>query len=288
MAGQMWFGTRGYMQWVPAPAVDTDFSKVGWSSQMQYLNGGSGVRSSRGSHKEYNLTWNIASRDALRPITDYSDGIYDSTDGINLIYFVDPMAADKNVAPQLWASPAQAAADGVELIPGQTAYLSATPVNSLGYPARSATFTANATSSSFWLPIPPGYTAWVGVHGSRTGTAGVQITPTSGLGTGTPVVPTMLAVTDSTLVNTSFDYGIQDGILVSLVYVGAASTNTVTLSGLVIQLLPTGATPPTGGFISGQGHSGVQFAEKPTQTPRSAVLDKVAMSARLIETGSWI
>lgn len=284
----MYFGTRGHMQWVPACAVNPDFSKVGWSTQMQYLNGGAGVRSSSGSHKEYQMSWNSHSRDSLRPISDYADGMYDSVAGVNLIYFLDPVAMDKNILPYMWSVPSQNISDGTTLTPGQDPTVVTTPTNSLGYPARSAVYAANVSSSTVWIPVPSGYTAWVGAHGTATGAAGVVVTPTSGMGSLTPSTLTMLPVTSTTRVNASFDSAVCDGITISLTNLGSISTEQMTLSGLIVQVLPTGVIPATGGFISGQGNSGCQFAEKPTQTPRSAALDKIGMTARLIETGSWL
>jgi len=284
----MYFGTRGYMQWVPACAVNPDFSKVGWSSQMQYLNGGVGVRSSSGSHKEYQMTWNSHSRDALRPISDYADGMYDTATGVNLLYFLDPVAMDKNVLPYLWSVPSQGISDGLTLTPGQDPTPVLTPTNSLGYPARSAVYKANLSSSTVWIPIPAGYTLWLGAHGSATGGAGVVATPTSGTASLTPQPLTMLSVTSTTRFNKSIDSTVGDGVILSLANLGSLSTATVTLSGLMAQVLPTGVTPASGGFISGQGNSGCQFADKPTQTPRSAALDKIGMTARLIETGAWL
>lgn len=290
MSGKMWFGVRGNMRWVPAPAIDPDFSEFGWSSSMLYLNGGAGVDASKSSHKEYSITWNMANRDLLRPITDYAGGIYDSVDGINLIYFLDPMTVDKNVLPQLWATPSQAKADGLTLFPGQVPTLSTTPANALDLPTRSATYKANTSGSSLYIPIPPGYTAWIGVYGSRTGAAAMQVTPTNGYISGTAADLTMLGYGDNSRFNAHYDgaAGSVDGILLSPKNLGAASTDTVTLSGLMVQILPTGQLPLVGNFVSGQGHSGCQFNGKPLQTPHSAKLDLVAMSAKLVETGSWL
>ena len=56
----------------------------------------------------------------------------------------------------------------------------------------------------------------------------------------------------------------------------------------MVQILRTGRTPQPGGFISGQGNAGCEFDADPTQTPYNAVLDRVGMSAKLIETGPWL
>jgi hypothetical protein len=221
------------------------------------------------------MSWNLKKRDELRPITDYADGIY----GNELIYFIDAMAMDKNVLPQHWAFPGQALFDAPPLVKNTPPTAVPTPVNTLAYPTTSAVYTLGGTSQTIWLPIPPGYTAWVGVHGEAslvpTDTAAVQGTVDGGA----PVALPFLAVTDDTRFSTSFD---GTGLELTLTGIG-----TLTLSGLMVQMLPTGAVPATGGFISGQGHSGCRFENKPSETAYSAALDKVGMAAKLIEVDTW-
>jgi len=94
--GVMWFGTRDYMQWVKCPAINYSASKSGWATTAKQLDGGTYVRRSVTSSKVYNLAWNLSSRDDLRPIMDYADGIY----GLGPVYFIDPFTMDKNVLPQ--------------------------------------------------------------------------------------------------------------------------------------------------------------------------------------------
>lgn len=272
----MWFGTRGYETWVPMPAIDADFSRKGWASTSAFLNGGARVKKSAASHAEYNMAWNLGTRDALRPITDFSAGVF----GDGLIYFIDPMAADKNVLPQHMAFPGQAEKGAPVLLKGAKPTFSNTPANTLRYPSRSATYAAGTTTTSLYLPIPPGSVAWVGAHGSATGTAKVRVTPVSGALT----TLTLLPVTSTTRVNASFT---GTGIVIDFT-VPAAST--LTLSGLIAQILPAGAVPAAGGFISGQGHSGCSFAEEPVVTAYSAVLEaaQVGMTAKLVEVGAWL
>lgn len=283
----VWFGTRGYMRWVKAPDASPDYQTVGWSSTMQFLNGGAAVRSSVGSHREYNLHWNTLSRDQAREITDFADGVYDVSTGINPVYYVDPVAADKNVLPQLWATPYGAIADGITLVPGHPPAEATTPSNTLGYPARAVSYTAMWPSSNVYIPIPPGFTAWVGFHGSVVGSGGVVITPSSGFADGTPVNATVLSATTTTRVADSFSSSQWDGLSLSLAHTSVNPAHKTVVYGIIVQLLPTGATPETGGFISGQGSSGLQFSEKPLMTPRSAGLDQVSLSVSLTETESW-
>jgi hypothetical protein len=134
-----------------------------------------------------------------------------------------------------------------------------------------------------WVPIPPGYTAWVGAYGFD-GTGGTVVaTPTvDALASGTPVTLTLMDVTDNSRFNESFDSSLFNGVELSL---GGAGT--VTLSGIMVQVLETGVTPEAGGFISGQGNSGLQFTAQPTYTPYSAALDKVGVVAELTEYYGW-
>jgi hypothetical protein len=55
----------------------------------------------------------------------------------------------------------------------------------------------------------------------------------------------------------------------------------------MVQVLETGVTPETGGFISGQGNSGLQFTAQPAYTPYSAALDKVGVVVELTEYYGW-
>lgn len=308
MAGKMWFGTRGYMQHVPMPAFNADFSKQGFSTSTQYLNGGASVRNSTSSHKVYNLAWNLTRRDELRPIVDYADGVF----GDGLIYFIDPMASDKNVLPQHWAFPAQAAKDAPILFNDSRPATVTTSSNGLGYPSKSMQYALEEDSAKVFLPIPPGVVAWVGVHGSADGWGGVRVTPFDRQDSaGDAEYPTILSVNDPVRVNSSFSGAVWGGIELSLgvgvgtfgglypaldLYPslnvfpldGAPPATSVILSGLMVQMLPIGKAPGVGGFISGQGHSGCQFENQPQQTAYSAGLDLAGLSAKLVETGAWL
>lgn len=303
----IWMGPRGREMWVPAPAASPDFSSVGWSAKTQYLNGGAGVRSSYASHKEYVMTFNPTSRDRLRPITDMAAGML----GDGLVYWVDPVAADKNVLPEHWAFPGQAGLDGPVLVgDGRPETVVETAASTLGYPAMSAVYKLDGTSQSIYVPIPPNSTAWVGVHGATDGWGGVRVRPVlSDNSYGTAVFPEFLSVTDDTRVSESFPGGTLRGIEVDLagstlstgpfpaldLYPSvfflpgiSAPATTVVLSGMMVQVLPTGVTPAPGGFISGQGNSGCRFEGKPSLTPYSAPMDLVGMTAKLTEVGGWL
>lgn len=274
--GKMWMGVRGHEQWVPAPSIGGDWSSVGWSKSVALRNGGTRITTSRATHKEYNMSWAIAPRDSLRSIMDMYSGIY----GDELIYFLDPFAADKNVLPALWGFPALAGTDGVPIIGKKRPSMLTTGANTLGYPVQSAQY-ASGTSKKLYVPVPPGYTAWVGAHGvvSASGVKVTAIVP--GSTTGPQTTLAVLAVTDENRFNGSYSGSQYSGIELELI-AGA------TLAGVMVQVLPSSATPATGGYISGQGHSGCRFETSPSQTAYSAGIDRVGMTAKLIEVGSWL
>lgn len=281
---RMWFGTRAHMQWILAPQINYEAGKRGFAATATYINGGAFVRRSSTAAKGYNFTWTLKNRDEVRAINDYADGVF----GTEAIFFLEPFAMDKNLLPQFWAVPALANGDA-PMLAGEfeedRPALLPTPSNTLGYPVNTAVYSLAADSllSSVWIPCPPGYSLWVGAHGTATGTAGVKVTPTSGASSVGAVLPVPLqAVTSSTRVNTRVDGNSFNGGLISLTGVG-----TLNLSGLMAQVLPTGKTPATGGFISGQGHSGCSFVEEPVLTNYSVGIDRAGLSANLVETEGW-
>lgn len=282
---RMWFGNRYHMQWVLAPQINFDSSKRGYATTATYLNGGAFVRRSATAAKGYNFTWTLKRRDDIRAINDYADGVF----GPGPIYFLDPFAMDKNLLPQFWAVPALGNLDA-PLLAGDydedRPTVLPTAANTNGYPFNTAIYTlaADTTLASVWIPCPPGYTLWVGAHGTATGTAAVHVTPTTGPNsTAAAVTVPLLPVTSTTRVNTSVKGDTYGGALISFAGIG-----TLNLAGLMAQVLPNGKTPATGGFISGQGHSGCSFVEEPTLTNYSAGIDRVGISVNLVETEGWV
>lgn len=281
---KVWFGTREFAQWVPAPAVDIDASKTGYASTLAFLNGGARVRRSKGAAKSYNMSWNLKRRADIQPILDYADGMY----GNGAIYYVDPFAADMNMLPTYWAAPYVNYYDGPVIVDGVRPTLVSSPTSVNGYPVESVIYKLNSTSRvpSIYLPIPPGYTAYVGAHGSvASGSASVRVIPElNSQSSATPVNLTLLPTDTQTRTNASFSGNQYAGITLTM---ASASTGTLQLSGMIVELLPDGAVPSTGGFVSGQGTSGLSFASQPSVTQHSAAMDKVAVSAELIETEAW-
>lgn len=278
-----YIGTREKMLAVRQPSVTMPSSKKGWSSELEFLNGGTSVRKSIAAHKRYELTWNVLTRDEARPILDLADGIY----GTGQIYFLDPFAANRNLLPQWWASPMQGIYDGLPLNGGDVrGEVVATPANTLDFPVQSIRYDTTAgTSRKIWIPIPTGYVGYVGAYGTN-GTGGtVLVRATTGPTTysGSGVNLTLMDVTSNDArFNYSASGGSIDGIEISL-----AGSGTLTLTGLMVQVLPSGVTPETGSFISGQGNSGCTFVTQPEYTPYSVAYDQVGMTVELVETGGW-
>jgi hypothetical protein len=275
---QMWMATRDHGDWVPCANSGADFSSVGYASTTQYLNGGAYVRRSRTTHREYELAWPLLPRDALRPIDDIAKGLW----GDGLIYFLDPFAMDKNALPPHWAAPMLSAGDAPPLVGETPPVLSVTPANSLGYPIRTATYSGvDMDAQTLYVPIPRGYKAWIGVHGpANVGKMVVRGVISATNKTPNTVLPT-LAVTDATRFTNSFSGDTYMGIEVSV-------EGDVSYAGAMLQILPSDVIPDTGGFISGQGNSGGDFEAQPRLQVYSSALDKVGMTAKLIETGSWL
>lgn len=276
---KMYFGNRYYMQWIACPETGSERSSRGVQNSGQYLNGGFFNRQTFNAAKARTLSWSLNGRDVIRPITDYAEGVY----GEGPIYWLDPFDMDQNMLAQSFATPSLGGRDAIvlngrdrrpQLVPtGQNAY---------GYPRESAVYELGPGDTPFrhWIPVPRGYTAWVGAHGDTTSTAGVTVRTKSG----SSVVP-ITPVTTSQRFSRSFPMTQeQDGVELSL---ESASSARAVIAGVMVQVLPTGTMPEPGGFISGQGHAGMSFDGYPSKTAYSAALDLVGLSAQFIETEQW-
>ena len=282
---KMWFGPRGHEMWVKCPAVNSENQLVGWSDELEYLNGGAAVIGSKSARRKVNFSWSLTTRKNIREVTDVALGMR----GQGLVYWGDPFTMDVNVMPQYWSAPYLMAHDA-PLLGGilNRPTLTPTPANLLGYPPESAFIVASnreALTNAFdmYVPIPPGYTAHFGAHG--TGSAIFAVAPATGeSGHDTPVFPAILGVTDETLFNTSIDSTVASGMVI---YVDNQMGASATIAGIMVQVLPTGQVPEVGGFISGQGHAGCRFTELPAISNYSAALDLVGAVVNLTEVGPW-
>lgn len=282
--GKVWFGTKAFMQWVPAPAVNVRAGKAGYQSQVNFTNGGSWVRRSKTSAKTFGFSWNMKHRSEIQPILDYADGVY----GNGYIYYSNPFAMDRNALPAYWATPFMNYYDGPVIVDGVRPTLMNNGSSTNGYPVESALYALTSTSNvpSVFIPIPPGYTAHVGAHGSlASGSATVRVIPElSAVASGTPVDLTLLSTSTTTLTNATFSGNTYIGITITM---RSASAGSLILDGLIVQVLPDGAVPPSGAFISGQGQSGMSFISQPSVSEYNAALDRVGVSVELVETEAW-
>lgn len=281
----VWFGTKAYMQWIPAPAVDIRAGKQGYQAEANFLNGGTWIRRSKAAARRYNMSWNMKTRDEVRPILDYADGVY----GNGYLYYVDPFAMDKNVFPPYWASPYINFYDGPVIVDEVRPTLVTNTTSTNGYPVESAQYRVTSTSKipSVFLPIPPDHTIYIGAHGSvQSGNAAVTVTPVvSSVSNGATSNLTLL--TSTTMTRTNYSLSANAGFIGVTVSMTSTSTGLLQLDGLIAQIAPDGAVLPPGGFISGQGTSGMQFVSQPSYSEYSAAMDRVGVSVDLAETEAW-
>lgn len=105
----------------------------------------------------------------------------------------------------------------------------------------------------------------------------------------------VVAFSDSQLEIGSVMNNYGDGTYPLWVWNGATDASTSTgvtpdtlnLSGLVCQILPTGTTPTPGNWIGGRGNSGCDFLAAPAITAISSVHDQVGAAAHLAEVGDF-
>jgi hypothetical protein len=282
----MWMGTRGYEVWVPVPAVGPAYSQVGYQSQTQHLNGGTTLRTSKSAHGLWALTWaNGCSWDDIMPVRDMADGVYDTSDGVNLIYWLDPTSMGRNVLPQGWATPHLAAEDGMPLILDVVPDTrTESPSNRL--PARSALYPASSKAQQkLYIPIPPQHTlhfGWVGQAGQ------IFVSDVNEDGDTTSNVATPGPVSfGSSGYWTNLDLPAAGGRIG--VELSVDSSQPLDVRAMLATVLPTGRpqqqnTPWRGGM----GHSGCQFLDKVGLSPQSVPLDQTGASTTLVETGAYL
>lgn len=285
---KMWFGTKGNMRWIKTPAIDYNASRTGYSNEMQFLNGGLSRQRSFGSHQSLMLSWNYQSIRDASDITDYADGMY----GNGLLYMSYPFAMDSNVFPKGWAFPGQATLGGYSImnngdlradIPQQIP----TSSNPNKYPSVSAVYNVRPgqVTKSCYIPIPPGHTLWIGAAGAA-GTGGtLTVRPMNGAGySGTASNFILRSVQNPQW----WEAGIPASATTDGVEIRLGGAGTVTLTGLMAQVLPNGVQPAADGFKSGEGMAGAEFAEMPSVTHYSHALDMIGISATLVEVEPWL
>lgn len=272
----MYFGTRERMTWIKSPNSGMGRTRSGWSASGTYLNGGGWSRESGTKHFEPSLTWSFMDHRQVRDIEDYYLGAY----GPGPFYWVDPFAHTTNVLPAHWSVPRLAADDAPPLIRGQRPSLSDTPENTIGLPTKMATYELSLGDDhhEVWVPVPPGFAAHVAVWGVSSGTAAVV---------GTTADDGMI---DTVLTSPASSFTLWR-TYTSDVTISTFGNGTLTLAGMLVQVLPTGVSPSSGQrFLSGAGHSGCAFKSAPTVTGYSSpqAIDYQSVTADFIEVGAWL
>ena len=287
MRKRMWMGTRAREMWVPMPRIDPGYSRPGWSGSTALLNGGTVLRQSKAAHNLYEFEWNKGSWGDIMPIRDMADGVWDTHDGVNLIYFVEPTSMRRNVLPQGWATPALGAEDGKPLLRAYRPTAQLEAAHDFALPARSAVWAAAQADPNprrVYVPIPPDHVAHFGWVGTGNGQVEVYDVGPDGT-TGAVARPDALdgaggVFTNLALARTSSRVGVE---------VGLRGTAAVTVRAMTLRILRTGESPSVGKpWAGGMGHSGCQFVEKTGLTPNSVPLDLIAATATLEETGAWL
>lgn len=282
----IWFGTKDFATWIPAPSISGyGASSVGWSSKSQYLNGGAGGRRSTGSHREFTMTWSNKSQADLLPLMDFAQGLF----GAGLIYWSDPFAEPTNIFPKDWATPQLSVEgqDGVNITNGPRPARTPVGANRYGFPVFAAEVSGFSTAGSkrALVLIPPNRDLIVRAYGqNNTGTVNYQLNqPGRGV-----VSMAWTAITDlNNAANLKRFSGGPNGSYAE-VYLAASSTGaSATINGLMGQIVPSGTTPTWQRFFSGRGHSGCRFEGFPMESPYSAPLDMIGMTANFTEMGAW-
>ena len=293
MAQTAYFGNVNRAVWVKAPQSGMGANPTGYSSQMNFLNGGSSVRRSNRTHREFNMSWSgqmngTDTTEDLQVIKDFYDGLY----GVGPFYWCDPYSMSSNVLPPHWAAPMLDETDWPSLSATITpTFIAASYANS--YPIKGAIYTVpagHADTRKLTILIPSTHTLHFGWHAqvaalSAATTAGIRIVPYNLSGVAqTAVNPASLLAGGTTRTNLTFA-----GSSVSRVEIfianGGASSVAVRFVAMIAQLLVTGATVPAGGFISGRGTTQLEFAGPPTINYISSAINNgfIEMSANFVE-----
>lgn len=276
----MWFGTKQFSRWIKVHSPGSGYVMGGYSERLDFLNGLTALRGSINGHMEYTLNWNRLTQDEARHITDFTSGLY----GDGYKYLCEPSAMGQNALNKAWSAPGLTAKDGVPLAGSVRPEIVANLDQSRGYPTEMAKYTLSATdtSRSFYIPIPPGHSLAIGVHGDTSSTLKMRAQPTvRGISTGAAANLTMLGVSTSTRYTNVFAGGDQTGVELS-VQTGAAGF--ITLAGIMAAIYPSGGAPVVSGpFISGQGSSGLEFEGRVQPVPYSLAHDSFGLSVKLVE-----
>lgn len=287
MAGVVYFGTKDKQSWIKSPSSGMRANSIGWAAKTQLLNGRASVRRSKASHREFNAEWfgelNSGLDSSLQEIKNYANGLY----GSGPYYFLDPYAASQNVLPPHWAAPMLTESDWPSLATGITPTFVKDATDN-AYPFKYANYTladAYESTNKLVLIVPAGYELNFGWHGPSTAAlTGMRIVPYDRL-TGVADVaidPDRIDAGGTERTNTVIsgdDYSYVE------VFLAADAAQDIKITAMIAQILPSGSTVPTGGFIAGKGTTQLEFENSPEIEYYSAAIGggQVGMSVSWIE-----
>ena len=291
MANKMWFGIPGtHMQWVPCPSIDSSIQRNRYVERMQFEHGGGDARRSPAYQMEYQFNFNGLAHEVegIDVFNKFASGFY----GDGLIELAHPANFETNMFSAAWASPG-IIESGWKNIYKTTPTFSDTASNAYGHPSRSATWNistaVNTAYRKFTIAIPPTHTLHLGVTGSKTGTAVMQVKPIKTDNTYDSVTNlTLLSATESTRMNTTFSGGTYSAVEVYITRTSDAAS-TITLTSMMAQLYLTGSTPSLpSAHYAGEGATGLMFADDAVVETYSYMYPpRKGISTTLIEVGAW-
>lgn len=293
MAQTAYFGNVNRAVWVKAPQSGMGANPTGYSSQMNFLNGGSSVRRSNRTHREFSMSWSgqmngTDTTEDLQVVKDFYDGLY----GVGPFYWTDPYSMSSNVLPPHWAAPMLDETDWPSLSATVTPTFVAGSYSN-GYPIKRAVYTlpaSHADTRKLTILIPSTHTLHFGWHSTSAGvsaasSAGIRIVPYNLSGVAqTAVNPASLLAGGTTRTNQTFAGSSFSRVEIFLAN-GALTSTATNLVAMIAQLLVTGNSVAAGGFISGRGTTQLEFAGPPTINYISSAINNgfIEMSANFVE-----
>lgn len=268
MAGQVYFGNDRFQTWIVAPRTGMTASSSGYSAVTELLNGRTFVKRSFGASRKFGASWtgpmnSASTSSSLQTVKDFADGFY----GSGKCFWLDPYAMAQNVMPTHWAAPALAEFDwpaiSSTIVP---TFSTLAPAN--GFPEKIASYSlpgSHSDARKITIIIPPTYTLHFGWHATVAGrtastAAGIRIVSYSLGGVpNSPVNPASLLTGGTTRTNQTFAGSSISRVEIYLAN-GSASTSSVSLSGMIAQVLPNGTSVASGGFIDGKGTTALHFS----------------------------
>lgn len=293
MAQTAYFGNVNRAMWVKTPRSGMDASPAGYANKIDFLNGGSSVRRSNRTHREFSMSWvgqmnGTDSTENIQVIKDFYDGLY----GNGPFYWLDPFSMSSNILAPHYAAPMLSEKDWPSLSATITPTFIAGSYNN-SYPIKGAVYTVpagHADTRKLTILIPSTHTLHFGWHAqaanlTASSSAGIRIVPYNLSGVAqTAVNPNSLLAGGTTRTNQTFAGSSYSRVEIFIAN-GGASSVAVRLVAMIAQMLPTGTSVASGGFISGRGTTQLEFAGAPQMSYISSAINNgfFEMSANFVE-----